>query len=234
MNNQSPSEGSTPPHPLAELARSSKPEAARALFGHFLPAAVYANATGELVAGMLGNLDAKPAAVRYADDLLTRMNPRDPMEEMLIAQALMAHARVMHLSSLANQQTDTEALRTVNEYADRATNTFRRLMLALAEYRRPLRAGDSFTTIKQANIAGQQVVMNADHLAKENTTNEEGSTHAQANQHAPKSPEALPADARGAGVPPGHGGPRAALGAVHRAADGRGQGPEPGELMETR
>ena len=95
-------------------------------------------------------------------ELVERMKPRDPLEEMLVTQCLWAHSRVAHLSMLANQQTDVETLQQVNDSADTASNTFRRLMLALVEYRRPLKMGDNFTAIKQANIANQQVVHNAE------------------------------------------------------------------------
>ena len=159
------------------------------------------------------------------------MAPRDPAEEMLIVQMLMAHARVMHLTSVANGQERLEPLRIVNEYADRASNTFRRLMLALAEYRKPPRGGDSFTAIKQANIAGQQVVMNGKTSADEKATNEQG-TDIRAEPD--KAPQALPAEPRRPGIPACIGPAREAVGAIHGAADTRGQGAKPDERMEAR
>ena len=230
--NQKPKEGAV------ELAVNADPntdrESARRVHLEAMLGGVYANSIGTRIREMFGGLDLNKSAMLHARDVLERMAPRDPMEEMLIAQALAAHARVMHLTTLANSQERLENIRTVHEYADRATNTFRRLMLALAEYRKPPKAGDSFTAIKQANIAGQQVVMNSENSPKENTTNEQGSSHAQADHHPPKPPEALPADAGGPGIPPSLRGPRAAVGASHGTDNTRRQGSKPDELLEAR
>lgn len=114
--------------PLAQLAKSSDPKAARLLHGNILPAAVYSNACRQRLAGIFGDVDLGASAITYADDLIERMAPRDPAEEMLVVQMLMAHARVMHLTSLANVQERLVPLRIVNEYADRASNTYRRLI----------------------------------------------------------------------------------------------------------
>ncbi len=217
--------------PLAQLAKSTDPKAARLLHGSILPAAVYSNACRQRLAGIFGDVDLGASAITYADDLIERMAPRDPAEEMLIVQMLMAHSRVMHLTSLANVQECLEPLRIVNEYADRASNTYRRLMLALAEYRRPLRGGDSFTAIKQANIAGQQVVMNGATTPSENATNEQGSAPRADPREAPA---ALPAEPRGAGIAPVIGAAREAVGAINGAEDARGQGPKPDECTQAR
>jgi hypothetical protein len=47
----------------------------------------------------------------------------------------------------------------INEACGRAANTYRRLMLAIAEYRRPAGA-EAPVAIRQASIAKQQVVQN--------------------------------------------------------------------------
>jgi hypothetical protein len=62
-------------------------------------------------------------------------------------------------------------------------------MLALDEYRRPRRGGDSYTQIQQANIANQQIVDNRKTSNAETTTNEQR-CNATANE------ATLPADAR--------------------------------------
>ena len=111
---------------------------------------------------------SQATASKYATELVARMKPRDPLEDMLVMQCLWAHGRVAHLSMLANQQTSVETSQQVNDSADKASNTFRRLMLALVEYRRPPKLGDNFTAIKQANIANQQVVQNIDSPEKKN------------------------------------------------------------------
>lgn len=217
--------------PLAKLAKSSDPKAARMLHGNILPGAIYSNACRQRLAGFFGDVDVSASGITYADDLIERMAPRDPAEEMLVVQMLMAHARVMHLTSLANGQERLEPLRIVNEYADRASNTYRRLMLALAEYRKPPRGGDSFTAISQANIAGQQVVMNGETSPSENATNEQGHhTRAEPNEV----PAALPAESRGAGIAPVVGTSRQAVGAVYRAENARGQGPKSDERLAAR
>jgi len=228
----------TPKRAATELTVKADPntdrDSARRVHLEAMLGGVYANSIGSRIRKMFGGMELTESAMLYARDMLERMATRDPMEEMLIAQALAAHARVMHLTSLANTQERLESIRTVHEYADRATNTDRRLMLALAEYRKPPRAGDSFTAIKQANIAGQQVVMNSEKSPRENATNEQGSSHAHTNHHAPKTPEALPADTGGPGIPASVRGPRAAVGASHGPDDTRGQGPKPVERLETR
>jgi len=82
-------------------------------------------------------------------------------------------------------------------------------MLALAEYRRPPKAGACYTAINQANIAAQQIV-NTGAATDGNATNEQGCSPA----------PALPADTGGTGVasgvdPTGH-----PLGMLHRPANG--------------
>lgn len=213
---------------------NTDPESARRVHLHAMLGSVYANSIGSRIHTMFAGHDLRESALLYARNTIDRMAPRDPMEEMLIAQALATHARVMHLTSLANIQERLENVRTVHEYADRASNTYRRQMLALAEYRKPPRAGDSFTAIKQANIAGQQVVMNSENSPTENTTNEQGSSHAEPSQHPHEAPEALPADAGGPGIPASLGGTGEALGTIHGAEDDRGEGTEPDERLEAR
>lgn len=87
-------------------------------------------------------------------------------------QALWAHARVARLSAMANRQDGRENLRVINDACDRASDTFRKLMLAMAEYRRPPRpAGVHVTAFGQANVAQQQVVQQT---VAPKPTNEQG------------------------------------------------------------
>jgi hypothetical protein len=76
---------------------------------------------------------------------------------MLVSQMVVTHGRLLHLTASAGQQTNLKWAQLMNDAADRASNTFRRLVLALADYRNP-RRGNSFTAIGQANIAQQQIV----------------------------------------------------------------------------
>ena len=121
----------------------------------------------------------------FVEHVFNGMDPRDPAEEMLVSQLVIAHTRAMHLADLAMNQTNIDQIRIINEYADKAANTYRRLMLALDEYRRPRRGGDSYTQIKQANIANQQIVDNREMSNEKNTTNEQGSRSRPANEALP-------------------------------------------------
>lgn len=208
------------------------PVAARQLHTSAIAGGVYGRALRRRIAGVFDGMNLDQSAMVYIDDLIERMAPRDPLEEMLVVQALMAHARVLHLTDYANQQDRLEAVRIANEYADRASNTYRRLMLALAEYRKPPRTGDSFTAIRQANIAGQQVVTNGETPPSTNATNEQGCSPADQTPHEPHEPHqsrtpppVLHAEPAGSGFPASVGPAREALGAVHRAKDATGQGP---------
>ena len=98
----------------------------------------------------------------------------------------------------------------INEACDRAANSFRRLMLTLAEYRRPARTS-SFTAIGQANMAQQQVISNGQNPNFENTnrSNEQGSSPA----------PLLPAYAEGSGLLAGIRSAEQAVGFEHRPED---------------
>lgn len=211
---------------------ATDPAAAHRLHLGGVAGSVYTNGVCQRLARPFESLNLGESGMAFVLGLIEKMAPRDPLEEMLVVQALMAHLRAMHLSDLSWRQTGTENLKAVNEHADRASNTFRRLMLALGEYRRPPRAGDSFTAIRQANIAGQQIVMNAETPAR-NPANEQGCGDGERGTDEPGT-TLLPPLAGGAGLPAGFGAAREALGAEHGAEDGRGQGPEPDERVEAR
>lgn len=205
-------------HPQLSGDPSADPKAAREVHTELVPGAVYVNALSRELEPLFAGTDLGPSGMLFVRDLLARMKPRDAAEELLIAQLVMTHTRVLNLTALASKQSSIEAIRIINEYADRASNTYRRQMLALAEYRRPPRGGDSFTAIKQANIAQQQVVMNGDSNGKENATNEQGldcTNPAEAGR-----PD-LPAQLGRAGIPESVGAAEQALGAVHGAEDGK-------------
>ncbi|MCW5769156.1 MAG: hypothetical protein KIT19_10765 [Phycisphaeraceae bacterium] len=193
-----------------------------------LGTATYLNAIGARLSSMVTGVNPKASVVLYVDDVLARMQPRDPMEEMLTLQAILANARVMHLTELACRQTDLDALRVVNEAADRATNTTRRIAQTLADLRRPP-ALPSFTAIRQTNIAAQQVVANGN-APDGKATNEQGSAPIQP-QPQPEAAPALPAVAGGLGLPARFSPPDAAVGEVHGPAHaGREGASEPQRL----
>jgi hypothetical protein len=223
-------------HELSErLASSADPAEAHSVHGVLHPGSVYSAAVKRSLARVLGDADPTGSAIAFAARVVERMEPRDPLEEMLVLQALMAHARVLHLTGFANQQDSLPALKAVHEYADRASNTFRRLMLALAEYRKPPRHGGQFTAIRQANIAEQQVVLNGESRDGGNATNEQGcDAHAGHQPGSGAAPPDLSPQPRRAGVAEGVGAASTALGEVHRSPDTRGQGPEQDERVAAR
>lgn len=201
---------------------AATPPDARYAHGCQVPAAIYRSAIERLLGHQL---ESVPDAGQYVKAVIADMAPRDPVEEMAITQLLLAHVRAMHLTSMTNQPLDLHTMRTIHEYADRASNTFRRLMLALAEYRRPPRTGDTFAVVKQANIAHQQVIQNHEN-SNTNPTNEQGCVRAVGTptpEHTAAA--ALPAHPGGAEgsacVRPA----REAVDEVHRTANARGQVP---------
>ncbi len=177
---------SFPGHPSTDKA------AARKLYGTGLGGMVFGDGVQHRLGRICKGLNLNEGSINFIEDMLERMAPRDPLEELLVIQAALAYARVLHLTELANQQQSLESIRTINEYADRASNTYRRLMLGLAEYRRPPRGGDSFTAIRQANIAGQQLIQNRVEQTNDRATSEQGCDGIE-------DPAALPADTGGSG-----------------------------------
>lgn len=102
-----------------------------------------------------GGVAAVEATVGYLNDLVDEMEPRDALERMLVQQLALCHHRAVGLSAMAAQQTTLDAIRIVNEAADRALGSYRRAMLALREYRAPYRR----VNIGQLNQANQQNVV---------------------------------------------------------------------------
>lgn len=102
--------------------------------------------------------ELRETMLSFVTDTIRRAEPADPMEEMLVCQMLLAHMRSLHMTYLMGATSDSQDAGVLAQHAERASNTYRRLMLALAEYRRPARR--SFTAIRQANVAHQQVVAN--------------------------------------------------------------------------
>jgi hypothetical protein len=92
-----------------------------------------------------------------ARDMLRRLAPRDSAETMLITQMIATFSRSMFLSRHANRQKNPKWFALYSEECDRTMNLYRKQMQTLADYRGPRRR--SFTAIRTANIAGQQVVV---------------------------------------------------------------------------
>ncbi len=132
--------------------------------------------------------------------VIRRLAPQDPLEEMLAAQILWLHGRLAQLSRMSGAAPTINHVRIINEAADRAANTFRRHMLALAEYRSSKRGGNRLS-IGQANVAEQQIVTNIARVParRENGQNEQG-WHGDIEDQA-----TLPADPEGPGESSGVG-----------------------------
>ena len=222
----------------AAMTRNAVPDAKSVMIpGPHDPAGQRSAAKGvylDRVAGMVVGRQLQPfvtdtdgcdGARAFVAALRESVQPRDAVEEMLLFQMAWQHARLSRLSAISCQQENRENLRVVNDACDRAANTFRRQVLALAEYRRPART-DAFVAIKQANLANQQVVQNVENQisSASNATNEQGSIPA----------KAVPALAGGAVVAPEFGARGDAVAAQHGAEDGRGQGAEQHERDEAR
>jgi len=159
-------------------------EARAELHGSCLAGMVYANQLNSSMRQSAGSVwpDVQATAVPHAKSVIDEMKCRDPLEEMLVQQALWTHARVAQLTMLAQSQTDIHSIRILNESCNRASNTYRRLLLALSEKRRPRRSRQ-FTAIKQANMAAQQIVQsNSAGLNEEKTSNELGYNDAKPNE----------------------------------------------------
>jgi hypothetical protein len=100
-----------------------------------------------------------------AEDLLRRIDPQDPIEQMLSEQIIWMHARLAFLNYFASIQTKKSPMQLMHSAADRLANTLRRHMMAFADYRNPGRK--RFTAVRQANIAHQQIVSNHSQPAAE-------------------------------------------------------------------
>lgn len=181
-------------------------------------------------------------AMALAAVSLAQMQCRDPMERALVTQVLLAEARSVRLTGLASKQTDLAALKVTHDASERAANTVRRLVLALAEYRRPRQ----FTSIRrQVNRAGQQVVQNnfvggqqevvsgRKKRARKKTTNELQSGGRERG-HGAGDAEALPGDAGGPGGQTGGDLTDGAVAVLHGAADAGGEGAEQPERDPAR
>jgi hypothetical protein len=162
-------------------------------------AAAYIDVLGEIAFHKLNQWavkdDGRKCAELFVAALKESVKPRDALEEMLVLQMAFTHARIARLSVIAIDQDRTKNVQVVNDACDRAANTFRRQMLALAEYRRPPRP-QIFAPIRQANVAQLQQVQNVENrnLENENITNELGCV-------LPAAAPALPALDGGLGVP---------------------------------
>jgi hypothetical protein len=232
------------PKPAADSAPPKRPETeeeaaaareerkAKAAFDHTcgISATLYAHQLAA-VTGKDSFLDKSKTA--FIVDLWERFKPRDAVEEMLLIQMIQTHCRHMYLSVYAEQQKNLKWSGLMYDAAESAANTFRRQMLALAEYRRPPRP-KSFTAIGQANIAQQQIVQNGEAPAAASTNGKSQNQNATNEKGSATQTPALPPDAGGAGFTPEFHSPGEAVAVDAGACDGRGPAPEQPQRMEAR
>lgn len=148
---------------------------ARELLHQTLLSRVYMRHLEGLTGGGVLHDALSPVSRDLTMDLADTVEPTDALERMLVEQATWTHARTAHLSLMTTQSTDLDTVVSLSTATDRASNNFRRLMLALKEYRQPQREPANHTSIGQANIAAQQVVQAAGTpVAPQKATNELG------------------------------------------------------------
>jgi hypothetical protein len=145
------------------------------------------------------------AAAVHMRKLRDDLKPRDAIEDMLIEQLAVTHARVVKLSGQAVIQKNESWYRTLSEACDRAAGTFRRLTVAFREYRDPRRT--TVMAIQQANVANQQVVQHMT-LAKEDSDARKKTIQANAERPA---------------IPSGDNQPEPAVAAIDRAENNGGE-----------
>ena len=202
--------------------RAAQQQAVRDVFVNM----VGANVLSKQMHGFIGDGDGKtnPAAAElYIEAIRESVNPSDAIEEMLVVQMAWTHARLAKLSTIAVNQEQTRNVRVINDACDRAASTFRRQLLALAEYRRPAQPGN-FVAIRHANVANNQVIANGTEPNPQNriASNEQGST------------PALPPVAGGIELPAGDGTEKQAVAEKHRPQDRNREGPIQAERDEAR
>jgi hypothetical protein len=93
-----------------------------------------------------------------ARELLEQLAPADAAERMLSVQMIAAFSRSIFLARLANVQTHPKWFALYSRECNSAMTMFRRQLQTLTDLRRPRRT--TFNAIRQANIAGQQIVVN--------------------------------------------------------------------------
>jgi hypothetical protein len=148
------------------------------------------------------------------------MEASDGLERLAISQILVTNARVMWLSKLLTEQTNTKTLATISAAIDGGVSTFTRLMRTLDEYHRP-RIANTTVSIGQANVAGNQLVQN---IQNQEPTVKHGNQTKTATDRTPIGAEAVPANTRGIAFTPNSHPTNATVDKKHRATEPRRKG----------
>lgn len=211
VNTEPSDSGETMPVPHYKVRGTDQKSAkiGRLIHIELMTSAVQSFGLAQRLKHAVNGVDLTQTSVGFTKHVLEGLEPRDPAEEMLIAQLILAYTRSLHLADLAFQQTQPDQIKILNEYADKAANNYRRLYVALLDGRKGNRAGNVYAQIHQANIANQQVVNNQ--AAEENRTNEQGC------QHAHKAP--IPVDPNRPGLTQGQCATEQTMGPINRSKD---------------
>jgi hypothetical protein len=127
------------------------------------------------------------------------MQSKDGLEGLAISQLLVTHTRIMWLTKMLSEQTNTKAIATISASIDSALSTFVRLMRAVDEYRRPRSPGTT-VSIGQANVASNQVVQN---IQNQEVTPKYGNQTKSAPDQAAINTAIVPANTKRIAVTPG-------------------------------
>lgn len=186
--------------PPAELPASAGADAQRRrqlLHTHALSGAAYAQALRGGATTPPGNplsRELADTAMLHAADVRLGAADGDVLVGMLADHMLLTHARILHLTQLAMKQKTLADMQIAHEACDRASNTYRRQLLALRQCQRVAQpAAPAATAVQQTFVAGQQIVNNHVTLpGQEIVSNELGFVPAQPGI-TPAQPASLPA-----------------------------------------
>jgi hypothetical protein len=99
------------------------------------------------------------AGVGAGKFIVDRIHETDPLQGLAHTLALLAHARAAWLTHQAVGEKDVRSLAVHLNGAERATNTYMQLMKAITEHQNA-KTPNAKISIKQANVAQQQIVQN--------------------------------------------------------------------------
>jgi hypothetical protein len=214
-------------NPNRDLAEAAISGHSTYVLHHDMP---FGEALSSITAGKGYSKEWREVLLATADSYLTEifdgMTPAgrtlDPLEEMLVTQCVLLHARFIEISRTAAVQPNPKWFATMNEACDRVANQFRRAMQTLSDYRNPR---TTMFVKGQANVAGQQVVQNTQNNNPNSISENQESGNELETVHESK---ALPVVAGGqeiaGGSGQGNGSEVPSVGVEHRPANGRGKG----------
>jgi hypothetical protein len=219
VNHSGPSKLTRPhvePRELSSIALNPPGAIANKLPPDFLGTAAYLSLADKMALGPELLEAAGLGAIGFQDQIQSK----DGLERLAISQVLVTHGRVMWLSKLLTEQTNTKAITAISASIDSALSTFARLIRALDEYRRP-RAANTTVSIGQANVAGNQLVQN---IQNQEVTPKYGNQTKSAPDQAAINTEIVPADTRGIALTPNGHQPKAPMDKKHGTKKPRRKG----------